>query len=230
MVITFRGTKEAMREDKKIILKVLVGSRAHGLANKNSDRDYRAVYVLPTSKILSIGYKYKGNSWIEGDEDNTAYEIGHFLNLAIQCNPSILEVFQAPIVEMNEDGEMLRKIMSWCWTPQKAFDAFVGYGLNQRKKFLSKKDERPDKYACAYIRTLIALHQLLTYETFDIKVPVEHRKLLRRIKKGNYRRGEIIDISEKWTEKCEFALSHCRHQSGIASVNSVLLDIRKKYW
>jgi len=50
-----------MDKDKKIILKVLVGSRAHGLANKDSDYDYRAVYVLPTSKILSLGYKYKGN-------------------------------------------------------------------------------------------------------------------------------------------------------------------------
>ena len=85
-------------ENKKIILKVLVGSRAHGLADENSDYDYRAVYVVPTSKILSINYKYVANTWIEGKEDNTAYEIGHFLKLACNCNPTILEVLKAPII------------------------------------------------------------------------------------------------------------------------------------
>ena len=42
---------------KKEILKVLVGSRAHELHNKNSDYDYRGVFVLPTSEIFSLNYK-----------------------------------------------------------------------------------------------------------------------------------------------------------------------------
>lgn len=33
----------------KQVLKVLVGSRAHGLHNQDSDFDYRGVYVAPTS-------------------------------------------------------------------------------------------------------------------------------------------------------------------------------------
>ena len=122
-----------MNPDKTIILKVLVGSRAHGLEDENSDYDYRAVYVLPTSKILSLGYKYKGNDWIEGKEDNTAYEIGQFLHLATQCNPSILEVFKDPIMYSSLDGTKLRDIFPYVWNPKGAFDAFVGYGLYQRK-------------------------------------------------------------------------------------------------
>ena len=217
-------------KDKITLLKVLVGSHAHGLAESNSDKDYRAVYILPTSNILSLGYRYKANDWIEGDEDNTAYELGHFLHLALKCNPTILEVFKAPIIEANEDCEYLKKMFSWVWNPHDCYNAFVGYGLNQRKKFLDKKDNRQDKYACAYIRTLIALHQLLTTEDFDILVPEDYRPMLMRFKKGNYSVGEIIDIAEKWTERCNLALGHCKHQPIPSAVNSFLIDMRKKYW
>jgi predicted nucleotidyltransferase len=62
-----------MKRDKVQILKCLVGSRAHGLHNEDSDYDYRAVYVNATTEILRIGHTYKGNHWVEGEkEDQTA--------------------------------------------------------------------------------------------------------------------------------------------------------------
>jgi predicted nucleotidyltransferase len=40
-----------------------------------SDMDIRGVFVVPTSEILSLGYKEKSTSWIEGEkEDQTAVE------------------------------------------------------------------------------------------------------------------------------------------------------------
>ncbi|KKK77684.1 hypothetical protein LCGC14_2851130, partial [marine sediment metagenome] len=59
------------------ILKVLVGSHAHGLATPESDRDYRGVFVTPTSDLLRIGVgKPKGHHWAEGGtEDDTALVI-----------------------------------------------------------------------------------------------------------------------------------------------------------
>ena len=49
-----------------ILLKVIVGSRAHGLAGPESDYDYRGVFLHPTSHILSIGAKPKQTDWVEG--------------------------------------------------------------------------------------------------------------------------------------------------------------------
>lgn len=57
---------------KTVILKALVGSRAHGLHTETSDYDYRGVHVLPTRDILSLGFKYSGTSWLEGDVDETS--------------------------------------------------------------------------------------------------------------------------------------------------------------
>ena len=219
-----------METNKKIILKVLVGSHAHGLANEQSDKDYRAVYVLPTSKILSLGYHYKSTEWVEGVEDNTAYELGHFLSLALKCNPTILEVFNAPIVEATEDGYCLRAMFGWCWNPNDAYNAFVGYGLNQRKKFLDKKDNRQDKYACAYIRTLIALYELLTVGNFNVRVPEAYKELLLRYKTGKYTMGEVINESEKWTTKCNEALQHVKHRPEPGFVNDFLLRMRQENW
>jgi len=215
-------------------LKVLVGSHAHGLADETSDKDYRAVYVLPTSKILSLNYKYKGNDWVEGDEDNTAYEIGHFLHLAVKCNPSILEVFKAPIVEpLNTDeltdGILLRQLFPFVWNPNDAFNAFTGYGFNQRKKMLDDKDRRPHKFAVAYIRTLINLIDLLEHEDFSLEVDFMKEDLL-RIKRGMYRKGEVIDITERLAIMAKDRLEKCKHEPNIEKVNKFLVDIRKRYW
>ena len=217
--------------NKKIILKVLVGSRAHGLADKDSDYDYRAVYVLPTSKILSLGFKYKGNDWIEGKEDNTAYEIGHFLQLATHCNPTILEVFKAPIMEYTEDGMKLRELFPYVWNPKQAFDAFVGYGLNQRKKFLDKKDNRPARFAMAYLRTLYNLLELLANEDFSVIIKDTGLKtLLMKYKKGNYSIGKVIDLAEDLTNDASKLLKDCHHQPNLEKVNEFLVDIRRRYW
>jgi len=222
----------SVNKDKKIILKVLVGSRAHGLADEDSDYDYRAIYVLPTSKILSLGYKYKGNDWIEGDKhDNTSYEIGHFLQLATQCNPTILEVFKAPIIEITEEGKKLRELFSYIWNPEDAFNAFVGYGLNQRKKFLDKKDARQDKYAVAYIRSLYNLCQLLQTKSFDVCIPNNALKdTLLKYKKGQYKYGEVIDEAEFWTAQASKLLKNCYHEPNLNKINRFLLDIRRRYW
>lgn len=214
---------------KKIILKVLVGSHAHGLADKYSDKDYRGVYVLPTSEVLSLGYRYKGTDWMEGKADNTAYEIGHFLHLATKCNPTILEVFKAPIIKVNEDGEELRKLFPYVWNPKNAFDAFIGYGLNQRKKFLDKKDNRQNKYAVAYVRTLINLIDLLEHGTFSLEVDFLKLELW-KFKRGNYQMGDLINLTERLTELAKSRLEECKHKDNFDKVNKFLIKIRKRYW
>ena len=44
------------------ILKVVVGSHAHGLAGPDSDKDFRSVFVLPTAAFFRVGFK--SNRWL----------------------------------------------------------------------------------------------------------------------------------------------------------------------
>ena len=225
-----RVHKRSETGDRVEILKVLVGSRAHGLNEEDSDYDYRAVYVDPTSEILKLGHNYKGSSWCEGEEDNTAYEIGHFLNLATRCNPTILEIFKAPIIEDSDDGLALRKLFSYVWNPNDAFNAFVGYGLNQRKKFLDKKDNRQNKFACAYVRSLLNLMTLLEEGDFSIQVDRQYKYKLLQYRRGEYTIGDVINFAEEVTEECRKALEGCKQEANKDKVDDFLLQIRRKYW
>ena len=40
------------------ILKVVVGSHAHGLAGPDCDKDYRSVFVLLSAALFRVGFKY----------------------------------------------------------------------------------------------------------------------------------------------------------------------------
>lgn len=256
-----------MKDDKKLILKVLVGSQAHGLASPDSDYDYRGVYVIPTEEILSLNYKYKGSHWMEGKEDQTSYEIGHFLSLAIKCNPTILEVFKAPVMdnyislkikgrklgssriitepeltdkEFEENynvkfGDELRELFTYVWNPKDVFNAFVGYGLNQRKKMLSKDFERTSKYACAYIRTLINLINLLKNKDFSLVVSDEWKETLIEIRDKKWSNGKIIDLATQLTEEAEkelqkYIIEEKTQETNIDKINSFLFKIRKEFW
>jgi predicted nucleotidyltransferase len=209
------------------ILKVLVGSHAHGLASEKSDRDYRRVYAIPTEDMFQLGFKYPASQWTKGDGDETAWEIGQFLLLATQSHPLVLETLLAPVIMADEWGEQLRGLLPALWSPQKAFEAFTNYANNQRTKLLEKKDGRPEKYAAAYIRVLYNLCELLASGSFHIRVadtPAGER--LARIKDGQCRLGEVMDWGEELTQQAQQLTSKCRDESDLPRINAFLVAIR----
>ncbi len=212
------------------ILKVLVGSHAHGLASEESDRDYRRVFVIPTEDIFHVGFKYPAIRWTQSENDETAWEIGHFLLLATQGHPLILEALVAPVITADTWGEQLRALLPAMWTPQKAFEAFTNYANNQRTKLLDKKDERPAKYAAAYIRVLYNLCELLASGSFHVRIadtPAGER--LARIKKGEYRLGDVMDWGEELTQQAQQLAAVRPDESDLPRINAFLVAIRRAF-
>jgi hypothetical protein len=212
------------------ILKVLIGSQAYGLAWPDSDVDFRGVFVIPTAQMFRLDYKYQGIRLVEGHQDETSWEIGQFLTLAIQSHPLVLETFMAPVVSMDKWGEELRTLFSSVWAPQRAYDAFVGYALNQRKKLLEKKDARPWKYAAAYVRVLYNLCELLESGTFTVRIaetPVA--ETIERIKAGSLTTGQIIDLGEDWTQEAARRLVRSTHLPDFEAVGQFLIRLRTAF-
>lgn len=214
--------------DKIQILKVLVGSQAHGLATPESDFDYRGVFVAPTRALLTIGTPYSTTSWIEGKEDNTSWEIGHFLHLATKCNPTILETFLAPVVETTPWGTELRGLFRHVWNSTDVMNAFIGYGHNQRKKFLEDKDKRAPKYAAAYARTLVNAWELLATGTFTVRIQGRPEgETIAKFKRGEYTYGEVIDFCHEWEKKVRAAYeANPDKKTDLDVVNDFLLRCR----
>lgn len=220
------------------ILKVVVGSRAHGLATPESDYDYRGVYVTPTREILSSFELKKptGTHWNEGEkEDATEYELGHFLHLATHSNPTILEVFGAPIVDIDEFGCELRDLFPHVWSSKYVLDAFVGYSHNQRTKFFKHDMDpiRKKKFAVAYIRVLFqGVHLLRTGEML-IKVPSPMKEDLQAIRRGDeeWTMGRIVDMAE--TLKLDIQKEYDNNpgkETNLEPLKEFLLKVRKEMW
>jgi predicted nucleotidyltransferase len=143
------------------ITKVLVGSRLHGLHNENSDYDYRGIHMHPLKEVLSPFKTLKNTSWIEGDVDNTSYELADFCKQATHGNATILEVFFSDQIINDSD---IAQTMRANWQKFIDTDRFVmasrGYASNQLNKMqlfddIGVKDQpRTSKFAIAYCRVL----------------------------------------------------------------------------
>lgn len=197
-------------EGRMEILRVLIGSRAHGLARDDSDYDYRAVHIDPLRSIvkdeLTVGGKHTATSMGEG-QDFVSYEIGHFLKLAMKCNPSILEVFKAPVVsettytfpdwpntrlreQWHADslplGAELRLLFPFVWSGAGVHGAFLGYAKNQVRKLMDDTEgPRASKYALAALRAVVQAEQLLVTGDLSVEISDEWKPYFFRIRDGD---------------------------------------------
>lgn len=225
--------------EKMQILKVVVGSQAHGLAGRDSDFDYRGVFIYRTSDLVALNAPQDQTSWIEGKEDDTSWELWKFLKMATKCNPTVLETFLAPnpldygdtVVDRRYQDE-LRDLFTYCWNSDDVHNAFVGYGLNQRKKFLEDKDKRQPKYAVAYLRTLYNAWELLSTGKFSVNMtdtPIF--STLRLWKSGQFTLGGVINKTHEWTEMVHKAYDrNPGKKTDLGPVNDFLIKVRRENW
>lgn len=156
----------------RILTKVLVGSRLHGLDTKKSDYDYRGIFIHSLKDKLSPFKKAKNTHWIEGDVDNTSYELADFCKQATAGNATILEVFFSDkVVETSETTEKMRAN----WKKFIDTDRFVmasrGYAHNQYNKLnLFDPDKRTPKFAVAYLRVMWQAEQFLLTGEFPCQI------------------------------------------------------------
>lgn len=188
-------------ESTKVIHKVIVGSRLHGLNNDTSDYDYRGIFVHSIKDILNPFKKIKNTSWIEGDEDNTSYELASFCMMLVQGNPSALEVLWSNMIEETTMwGRELCANRHRFLDSKRIFDAHRGYAHNQYKKMnLFTPDARTPKFAVAYIRSLLQGIELLKTGDFNPQVPQEWRDYLLKIK-YNWDNELIPDLGKKFAQ------------------------------
>lgn len=156
----------------KILTKVLVGSRLHGLANPSSDYDYRGIHIHPLKSVLSPFKTTKNTTWIEGDEDNTSYELADFCKQATNGNATILEVFFSDkIISSTATVDTMRSNWRKFFDTDRFVLASRGYAHNQYNKMqLFEPDVRSPKFAVAYIRVLWQCAEMLKTGEFPCEI------------------------------------------------------------
>ncbi|MFI7545405.1 DNA polymerase beta superfamily protein [Actinoplanes sp. NPDC049599] len=161
------------------ILAVVVGSRAYGLAVPGSDHDRRGVYAAPTRLFWHLD---KPPTHLDGPaEEQFSWELERFCILALQANPTVLEVLWSPLVTaLTADGEHLLATRR-AFLSRRLADTYGAYARDQLKRVATRRARTGatnHKQAMHMIRLLLAgAHVLRTGDILVDVTPLRDRLL-----------------------------------------------------
>lgn len=115
-----------------VIYNCVVGSRAYGLDDENSDTDRRGIYLPPADLHWSL---YGIPEQIEHKEAQECYwELQKFLVLALKANPNVLECLYTPLVEVATPLAQELLDLRSLFLSQLVYQTYNSYVLSQFKK------------------------------------------------------------------------------------------------
>jgi predicted nucleotidyltransferase len=179
---------------ERVIFRCVIGSRAYGLDDEQSDTDYRGIYLPTADRHWSL---FGVPEQLECDETQEAYwELQKFIVLALKANPNVLECLWSPLVEVATPLASELLAMRSIFLSKLVYQTFNGYVVSQFKKMQSDIRNQGTvkwKHVMHLIRLLITGTETLRTGIVPVRVS-EHREQLLAIK-----RGEVSwDETEKW--------------------------------
>lgn len=168
----------------RVIFRCVIGSRAYGLDDENSDTDRRGIYLPPAALHWSL---FGVPEQLENEETQEAYwELRKFLVLALKANPNVLECLYTPWVETKTPlAEELLQMRS-SFLSRLVYQTYNGYVMSQFKKMqtdIRNQGQVKWKHVMHLIRLLLSGITVLREEFVPVQVG-EHRETLLRIKSG----------------------------------------------
>lgn len=205
--------ERAAELDERVVLRVEVGSTAHGVTHSTNDMDEIAVYVPSPSEMLGLscpeGFTYRPGRGPHdpsgpGDLDRTYYSLRKFVSLLAKGNPSILYTLHGPVLEANAIGYLLRSA-SHKFRNNKTRNAYLGYAKDQRERIQGTRgaagrmrrspegDGEIDwKYAMHMLR--LGIQGVEYFQTGHISSPSLELDYLKAVRAGEV---ELFDVVAK---------------------------------
>jgi len=180
--VVLRGVIEIV--GRRTVFAVVVGSRAYGLDGPDSDHDRRGVYVAPTRAFWRPD---KPPTHVDGPAaEQFSWEFERFCVLALQGNPTVLEVLWSPLIEViTVDGEGLLASRR-AFLSRRVAQTYGNYARDQLERVAARRErtgETNHKQAMHMIRLLVAGAHVL--RTGEVLVDVRHlRERLLAVRRG----------------------------------------------
>ncbi|MBA4387759.1 MAG: nucleotidyltransferase [Verrucomicrobia bacterium] len=176
---------------KHVIYRCVVGSRAYGLSDGDSDTDLRGIYLPPADLQWSV---FGVPEQLENQETEECYwELQKFITLALKANPNILECLYTPLVEhATPPAKELIRIRS-IFLSKMIYRTYNGYAMSQFKKIeqdLRNHEHIKWKHAMHLVRLLICGVRTLEEECVPVDVG-QHRAKLLDIRRGKMPWAEV---------------------------------------
>ena len=213
-----------------VIYRCVVGSRAYGLADDNSDTDRRGIYLPPADLQWSLAGVPEQLDNPKGEEHY--WELEKFIVLALKANPNVLECLYTPLVEMTTPlaDELLD--MRSIFVSKLIYQTYNGYVLSQFKK-LNKDIQNYGtmrwKHAMHLIRLLLAGIVILDEGYVPVLVQ-NHREDLLAIRRGEMTWDAINAWRLQLHEKFDHAFKRTQlpERPNYEAANTFLIKARRK--
>lgn len=224
------GAQPAFELEQFIIYRCVVGSRAYGLENDESDTDRRGVYLAPADLQWSL---FGAPEQFEDNGTQSCYwELQKFLTMALKANPNILECLYSPMVEkVTPLGEELLAAREH-FLSQMIFQTFNGYAMSQFKKIeqdIRNSGQIKWKHAMHLLRLLLTGAATLRTGNVPVRVDAERDRLL-SVKRGDIPWREVNEWRKELHQDFERALSVTQlpERPNYERANDLLLKARRE--
>jgi predicted nucleotidyltransferase len=219
-----------------IILEGVTGSKAYGLDTEKSDTDIKGVYLLPTEKVLSIGFNPEKTTKDHVDPDWVYHEVGKFMKLVISGNPTVTElIYLDDYTHLTPIGQILIDNRSAFLSTKAVMKAYRGYALSQALRLNNRTAQGMDGYDSALknrfakhtrhcFRLLMQAKQLLETGTLNVRVTPEQREWL--FEMGEKDADAVVKEFMRQDSEFENITSVLPEEPDMDKLNKILYDIR----
>jgi uncharacterized protein len=214
---------------QRIIYRCVIGSRAYGLEDDQSDTDRRGIYLPPAERHWSL---YGVPEQLENEETQEAYwELQKFIILALKANPNVLECLYSPIVEFATPLADELLAMREAFLSKLVFQTYSGYVASQFKKM--QTDVRNQgrvkwKHVMHLIRLLVSGIDVLREGKVTVEVGQQREQLL-AIKRGEVAFAE----ADEWRKRLQVDFERAFQETSLPDrpdyerVNEFLIRARR---
>lgn len=219
-----------------IILEGVTGSKAYGLDTEKSDTDIKGVYLLPTKKILSIGFNPEKTTKDHVDPDWVYHEVGKFMKLVISGNPTVTELlYLNEYTELSDIGKKLIFYRNAFLSTEAIMKAYRGYAYSQALRLNNRTAQGMDGYDSALknrfakhtrhcFRLLMQARQLLETGSLQVRVTPEQRDYL--FDMGTKTADDIVKEFKRQDLEFEDIKSVLPDKPDYETLNNILYEIR----
>jgi predicted nucleotidyltransferase len=237
-----------------LILRGLVGSTVHGLANAGTDdRDEMGVCIEPPEYVVGLrGFEHfvsrtqpEGVPSGPGDLDLTVYGLRKFCRLALKGSPTVLLLFFVEgehVLHRTPTGTELQALVP-SFLSQRTGRAFLGYLGAQRRgllgvrhatrtRELSGEHGYDTKYAMHALRIGVQGIELLETGRITLPVPEPDRARLRAVRAGTVALGDVVTQLDDVAARLEglVAGSDLPPRADEARVDRFLIEAHERAW
>ena len=178
----------------RVIFRCVIGSKAYGLDEEESDIDRRGIYLPPADLHWSL---YGVPDQLENDATQEAYwEIQKFITMALKANPNVLECLYTPIIELATPLAKELLDMKSIFLSRIIYQTYNGYVMSQFKKMQADIRNHGSvkwKHVMHLIRLLLSGIHVLREHVVPVHVG-DQRETLLSIRAGQMAWEEV----EQW--------------------------------